>query len=938
MMTKTIQKRRKAIHLLYFLLSGALLFPLFSGLLCHANAASAPAEQTYNTYNYTAQPAPSGATAAAALQTGENGAAADANGNVSIPAGGRAEFRVELSQPGDFAFSLCYQTIEGSGDVELSVLVDGKQPFDDVQVFNFPRLYEQDELIENDGTRDDTQPETRELAALQQRYAFDSTGYRNEPYLFPLTAGAHTVSLEARRGGLTVAALGFAPYEPPVDYATYRASVPETAGQGSVVLQGERLTSKTDTTILPQSDPVSADTYPQSSYARVFNTVGGGGWKNPRSAVSWRFHVDVDGVYSVALRFRQNVTSGIFSSRKLSIDGQVPFAEAERLTFDYSDDWQQKVLGDEAGAYGFYLTAGDHLLTLEAVVGDLAEYLSEIDDRLTKLNRIYRDIVMITGVSPDPYRDYGFDRQLPEQIAEMGQIHDDFEDLVDRIVALAGVDAGYTTILQKLIFQLEKMTEQPRRIAKYLKAFQSNLGSLASWLLDSTAQPLQIDWIYIGDDPAYHQPGGGFFHAVGHWAQRLLSSFVKDYNSIGVADGKQREQLTVWTQLGRDQAEVLRQLIDTRFCAQHDVSVKLQLVAAGTLLPSILAGTGPDVVLNNPASDPINYAIRNAVTDLTQFDDFEEVEARFFPAAVSPFRFNGSVYALPETFSFPMFFYRKDIFAEYGWQVPETLREMRVLASELQAKNMNMSFPVGLVGYGTVLFQNGGGLYEGEGVRSALGSDVALSSFEEYMKLYTLYAFPASYNFANRFRTGEMPCGVEDYTIYNTLSVYAPEIEGLWEMVPVPGTRRADGSLDRSAVGTAVGTMIVRSSDKQALAWEFVKWWLSDDLQSVYGRNLESILGSAAKYNTANREAIRRMTWSYQEYNALTAQAENAKAVPEVPGGYYLARTITFAFNRTYNANAEQSVAEDPTEVLRDYIPELNDELTRKRNEFGLED
>ena len=206
------------------------------------------------------------------------------------------------------------------------------------------------------------------------------------------------------------------------------------------------------------------------------------------------------------------------------------------------------------------------------------------------------------------------------------------------------------------------------------------------------------------------------------------------------------------------------------------------------------------------------------------------------------------------------------------------------------------------------------------------------------MKYFTLYTLPAAASFVNRFRTGEMPCGIEDYSVYNTLIVYAPEISGSWEMVPIPGTLKEDGTIDRSTVGTASGIIIAEQCKNKETAWKFLKWWLSEDVQSEYGKNLESVLGAAAKYNTANINALKKMTWSYQEFNALIKQAEWSRAIPEVPGGYYLARTFNFAFNRSYNSSTEQSVAEEPTEVMKEYIDELNSELTRKRKEFGLED
>ena len=61
----------------------------------------------------------------------------------------------------------------------------------------------------------------------------------------------------------------------------------------------------------------------------------------------------------------------------------------------------------------------------------------------------------------------------------------------------------------------------------------------------------------------------------------------------------------MWYTAGRDQAQILRQLVDYEFTPESNVSVELKLVAAGSLLPSILAGVGPDVTFLGSA-DTIN--------------------------------------------------------------------------------------------------------------------------------------------------------------------------------------------------------------------------------------------------------------------------------------------------------------------------------------------
>ena len=858
-----------------------------------------------------------------------------------LVSGSKATLNINIENPDEYVFYIKYKAIAGfGGNVEIEFLVDNKLPFKDADCLTFPRLYSQSEILTNSQNGDDVQPLVSEFDVWQERYAYDNTGFFNEPYSFSINSGAHTITLSSLRGTIIIAEVGFIKYTKSPKYKEYASEFLSGAdkGIGETIIQAEKLDYKTDTTVLPKNDFDSVDTVPQSASNKLLNTLGGSIWKTPRSAVTYKFNIEKDGIYYISMRYNQGFTDGIFSSRKVLIDGKAPFAEFENLRFDYTDDWKEITLGDGVKPYGVYLTSGEHTITFEAVVGDLASYLNAVNECLNKLNIIYREIVKITGTSPDIYRDYGFEKLIPDEIEDMQAICNELSALEKRIVEIAGVDAGYTALIDKIVFQMKKMTEKPKNLAKYLTSFKSNLGSLATWVLDSTHQPLQLDWIYIGENQDYSCDKKSFFEKIKHGILRLLTSYSRDYNFVGVESNEATEEVVVWTATGRDQAEIIRQLVATRFCKENSVTVKLQVVAGGTLLPALAAGTGPDVSMDNASSDPINYAIRGAVADLTQFKDFKEVSKRFFEGSVEPFIFEGKAYALPQTYSFPMFFYRKDIFEEYGWSIPQTLEEIKTFAAELQSKDMNMSMPPNQIGYGTILYQNSGSFYEENGKRTALDSNLALSCFEEYMKYFTLYTLPAAASFVNRFRTGEMPCGIEDYSTYNTLIVYAPEISGSWEMVPIPGTLKEDGTIDRSTVGTATGTIITEQCKNKETAWNFVKWWLSEDIQSEYGKNLESVLGAAAKYNTANINALKKMTWSYQEYNALIEQANWSRAIPEVPGGYYLARTFNFAFNRSYNSSTEQSVAEEPTEVMKEYIDELNSELARKRKEFGLED
>lgn len=98
------------------------------------------------------------------------------------------------------------------------------------------------------------------------------------------------------------------------------------------------------------------------------------------------------GLYRICFRYKQNYTEGQNSVRALYINDELPFAEAQNLSFGFSYDWQMKVLGDEE-PYLFYFEAGKtYTLKLENTLGEYADILREAQDSVLALNR---------GISPD---------------------------------------------------------------------------------------------------------------------------------------------------------------------------------------------------------------------------------------------------------------------------------------------------------------------------------------------------------------------------------------------------------------------------------------------------------------------------------------------------------------------------------------------------------
>ena len=236
----------------------------------------------------------------------------------------------------------------------------------------------------------------------------------------------------------------------------------------------------------------------------------------------------------------------------------------------------------------------------------------------------------------------------------------------------------------------------------------------------------------------------------------------------------------------------------------------------------------------------------------------------------------------------------------------------------------------------------------GDGIETNLGSNLALDSMRRMCNLYTIYKFPIEFNFANRFRSGEMPISIQGYDAYNQLVVFAPEIRGLWEFVPIPGTIREktpeDAGTDYPELGNGmiidatspagvVCTLMMRSSlekNNMENAWSFMQWWVGAETQGRFGNELVAMMGAAAKYPTANLEALSNMPWPTSDYKNLQEQFKMLEAVPEVPGSYIIGRYIDFTWKAVYNTGVSA------IDSMQDYIPVINKELTRKRIEFDM--
>lgn len=854
-------------------------------------------------------------------------------------------YEIDVPESGWYRLRFLYCAVPSRGiDAERSILINGEVPFRGADAQSFYRLWTDDpeEKGKTDNQGNEIRPTQIEVCRWTEKYASDDAGgYETEPYRFYFEKGVNSLTLLGTSEPLALAELSLEPVTAQMSYADYCAqyeNAPNEASDFMQLVEGEDATTRSSPALYATYDRSSANTQPYSVSTTVLNITGGSSWNIHGQWIEWEIEVPADGWYHLAFKARQNYNRGQSSVRTLMIDGRSLFAETEQIAFQYSNDWELRAMGDGTEAYRFYLTAGTHTVRLCVTLGEMGSVLSELEDCVYRANQLYRQLLLVMGRNPDKYRDYDIDNTYPEMADAMRLESRRLYRIADRVSEISGGRSSQTGTIAVLAQLMEEFADDTSLIKRRLSTYRDDISAIGTTMQNLCQSQLDIDYLIVKSVelpwPEDEESAGD---KVLHELRSFGASFTTDYEMLGdVSD----DAIEVWILTGRDQANVLKTMIDDSFSPANGISVNLKLVESGAVLSAVAAGNGPDLLLSASSGEPVNYALRNAAEDLSQFDDCEEILERFQDSAYLPYLYDGGIYALPETQEFNVMFYRKDILEDLGLEVPETWEELEGMLPVLQHNNMELGLPdimskssANLSGFYAMLYQNGGELYSDDGKQALLDSEAAVKAFEDYSEFYTNHEQPKDYNFADRFRSGEMPIGIADFSLQNTLSVFAPELKGLWGFALVPGTVQEDGTVDHSVMSWGTCCMMLKNEDEQTRAqcWEFMKWWTSSQTQVRFGREMECLMGASARYATANLEAFLQLSWSTAELKILNEQRSYAKANREVAGGYYTARHIVNAMRKVVNDHTA------PRETLLDYNQTINEEIKKKREEFKLD-
>lgn len=848
--------------------------------------------------------------------------------------------RISVPQSALYSLEIDYYAVNDKPtDIQRGMLVDGELLCREWNNLIFTRLFEDYGEIRTDVNGDQSAPDMKQIYRWQTTGISDYNGYFSSPMKLYLSAGQHVLTFTMR--GNQPIAIGGLRLIAPEKLKSYSEVASEYEEKGykpsdeSLEIEAENTLYRSSASLrLESSDDLSCS--PSDVSKSLINTIGGDSWKKSRQTITWRIDVPKDGLYKIALHMYSYYNYGIPAYRRIEIDGAVPFGELAEYKFLPNTDWRtEQLAGSDGEPYQFYLTKGTHTFSMSAVTGEMTGIIRVLTEDMDVLSDLYRKITMVTTSDPDTNYDYQLDKRVPDLMETMRQLYNNLDSCCEAVKNACGSDKALTySEIKNIMEDLEILMDDVFEIPSNISQFTSMLSKYGNWTTQLKAGTMEIDRIILAPkDKDVTVSKASFIKRMISAAASFFSTFVKDYSAV-IGDGEYNENSTVidvWFGGTQIWASEIQDLIDSRFVKDTGIQVRFKLTPASqmstginAMLLSILSGTAPDAVLN--AASISDYAMRNQCYDLTQFDDYKEIEKRFHSTCIVPLTYKGKVFGLPQTMDMSMMFYRTDIFGELGLEAPDTWDEMiSKVIPKLAENSMTLAQSPG---FEVLLFQNGGEYYNEDMTESLVAGQKAWEAFKLHCNFYTMYGVPKTADFFNRFRTGETPVGFGKFGDYIKFIYAAPELAGRWKAALMPGTVQEDGKINRNIGGLLSGAAMIMADAKHPNeAWQFLKWFTSTDIQIEISERMEAKLDMSARLISANIEAFESLDWDKDDLKVFEELMKETKAYNPVLGNYYTSRYLGYAYNYVV---VSKTMSE--REALEYAQKNINNELSRRRN------
>ncbi len=855
------------------------------------------------------------------------------------------ELEVEVDRAGEYKIGFLYKSLDDVvSTMEVILEVDGVNPTAAKGKMTLPKYWTTKEDYRVDGAGNQFAAEQELYDGSATHYFTEVVDYKIDYCTVKLEAGVHTLKITPVNTNVMLEKVLFTEVEPDESYVAPNES--EYYDGDLIVIEGESSKLVNSYWLKAAADVGSAKVHPSDPIKSKVNNIGGSTWKESGDTLYWTVKAPKAGYYKISFSYKQNAVLNGNIYRWLRVNGKTPFVEAESIAFPYASDWKIIDFADDDVIYTVYLEEGENEISLTATLGDYASVAKMLDSVVEKIGDIYLDINMITGDTVDVYRDYQLFNQIPGFNESLLEVYEELKDIEATLISISdGQTSSNISSVKNMATTVKQMYDNPYRAHRYKNTYYSNYTSLSACINDMQEIPMSIDRIYLSSlDEKIKPEDANFFQRTWFTTLRFIASFTEDYNNISGTseDSADKKKVTIWVNWGRDQAQIFNSLIQSEFVKQNpDIQVDLK-IAAASVIHGVLSGNGPDVILHHSRTEPVNLAMRGVLYPISNFSDYKEVLTQFQPGSEIPYMYKGELYGIPDGQGFNMLFYRTDILEEFGLSVPKTWDEFKQVSKVLIRNNFDVWLPyapttdlssaAGGIGsitiFPTLMLQNGLSMYNEEQTATTLTSESVVSVFTDWVQYYTKMKLPYQLDFYNRFRTGTCPLGVSGYALYNTIKATAKEIDGKWQMTELPGVMDENGNINNVSAGSGTACAILKDAKSPEAAWEFLKWWVSADTQFEYSMSVESVLGPVGRQAVSNIEALKRMSWDEDKIDNILDSWDNVVELPEIPGSYYIARSIDFAFWNSANGN------ENPKDMLLEWGSEANIEIERKLKQY----
>lgn len=203
----------------------------------------------------------------------------------------------------------------------------------------------------------------------------------------------------------------------------------------------------------------------------------------------------------------------------------------------------------------------------------------------------------------------------------------------------------------------------------------------------------------------------------------------------------------------------------------------------------------------------------------------------------------------------------------------------------------------------------------------------SIKGFKEFCELYTVHNIAVEIPQFAGFSNGDLAITISGQSMYANLKNGAPHLQGKWSLKPVIGTMH-EGEINRAATGTGWSMGIFKGSKNQELAWEFIKWFTSEEVQlEMTVRITDRIQGSM--FFPANLNSLQRLPIDETDKQTFLEQLKVSKAsVFGLVSPNNRRRYLQFAAQEAILTGV------DPETAIVKYAGEHNVEIARKQSEY----